>query len=1018
MFSKSLVAIAVSSAFTGAMPIQAQENPLLEEIQITGSRVRVTSGMAAPVPVTAVSMDELSSYNPGSSTVEQMAQLPQFFNTLSSQRGSGTLFAQAGGSYLNMRNLGTNRTLILLDGSRLPPADKRGSVNVDMMPTALIRSVDTVTGGASAAYGADALGGVVNFILDRQFEGLKLNVGVGRTEWGDGDRYNLELAGGTSVLNNRLHLVGSFSANEVEQIHRLASDVQNKYDWFKNYGHVTNPAWTPGSSVPQRLTLPCVAPTDRSPAGMLISRVNNNTSVTAPMTSFAYNGMVFTDDGKGVREFVKSPIYAAPGAPGSTSTMGGDCSNPEFIAYQNAHNAIAGNGVVNRSGFGGAQYKFTDRLSGFAHALVGRSESRSTNYLGGMNFTGSWSGTAFRENVYLPPAVAKAMDDANINVFQIWRDEAPATENGLNSGTEDSGVFVTYAGAAGVDYVLPNDWEVHASWQTGESHRRTGIFDLQRVDRTYLALDAVLNPANGQIVCNVQMYNPTPAQLAESVKGQLAAPGGVPGGTSGHPTTEPLASPIGLDGTIENCTPLNIMGIGTNTAAAKTYISTPKIGEGRVNQDFAEVLLQGDIYKGWGYGPLGFAAGLTYRKQSFYEYALPADIDMLGPPQNVPALGIRGIPPGYTSGSANLHARSTVPDVNGSYDVWEWFGEVNVPIWKSTSGQQVIGGSVSTRQSNYSSLADSLDSWKLGLDIQVFDGLRLRLTRSKDIREASFSERFDTQSTGTTIDDPFQGNARYSTTVTSGGNPQLSPEKASTNVVGFVYQPQWLDGLSFSADWYDVKVRDSIAQLGAQRIVNECYSGNQSLCEQLRLDGGQIGRIFDVFLNVAQARVRGIDYELAYNTEPDFLTDVRETLNIRALAGYVAERSDTPFGAPQFDISGWLNNPDLTGIVTATYGVGAYSVQLQQRYIARVGLNRLWVEGRDVDINTVASGNYTNARLGYNGDFGRNGKWGVSLDITNLFDRGPPLVGGATQGMPADYDIYGRRYFLSAKLTF
>lgn len=1017
---KKLLAVSIATALACTQDVLAQDaNGDIEEVAVTGSRIRLTSGMATPVPVTVVTRDELVSFNPGASTVEQMSQLPQFFSTLSSQRGSGTLFAQAGGSYLNMRNLGTNRTLILLDGSRLPPADKRGSVNVDMLPTALMRSVDTVTGGASAAYGADALGGVVNFILDREFEGLRFNVGTGRTEWGDGDRYSFELAGGRSFLDDRLNLIGSINSNEVKQINRLAADVEGEKDWYQNYGHVTNPAWTPGSTVPQRLTVPCVAPSDRAPGGMLISRVGNSASVTAPMTSFAFNGMVLTDDGLGVRNFVKSPIYARPGAPGSTASMGGDCGNPEYQAYQKARNIISGQAVTNRSSFFGAQYEFSDNLSGFVQAMAGRSESRSISNLGGMTFTGSWHGTVYRNNAFLAPAIGQAMDAAGVDVMQIWKNELPQDPKNLDYGWEDSGVFGTYAWAAGFDYTLPNEWQVRSSWQTGESHRRTGIFNEQRVDRTYLALDAVRHPTTGQIVCNVQLYNPTPAQLQASVAGRLASPGGVPGGTAGATTTAPLASPIGLDRTIENCTPLNIMGLSTNTYESKEYINTPKIGDGLVEQDFAEILLTGDAHEGWGYGPISFAAGLTWREQSFYDRALPTDIDVLGPPLNAPTIGIRGIPPGYTAGSANLHARSTVPDVNGAYDVWEWFGEANIPIWESASGQQVVGGSVSARQSNYSNLDEALDSWKLGLDVQVIEGLRLRLTKSRDIREATFSERFDTQSTGTTIDDPFQSNARYQTTITSGGNPALAPEKANTIVAGFVYQPSFLEGLSVSADWYDVKVSDSIAQLGPQRIVNDCYAGNTALCAQLRVDAGQIARIFDVFLNVAQARVRGIDYEVIYNMEPDLFSGEAETLTFRGLAGYVAERSDIPFGAPQFDISGWLGNPDLNGIGTVNYSVGPYSVQLQQRYIASVGRNRLWVEGRDVDINKVGSHSFTNARIGYNGEFDNGGTWGISFDITNLFDKGPPMVADATsQSMPADYDIYGRRFFLTVRASF
>ena len=156
------------------MGAKAQE---LEEIIVTGSRVPVTQGMAEPTPVTVITPDDLQAFNAGATTVEQLGQLPQFFNTASSQRGSGTLFGEAGGSYLDLRALGRQRTLVLLDGSRLPPADKRGAVNVDWLPaTALLSSVDIVTGGASAAYGADALGGVVNYRINREYQGLDINI--------------------------------------------------------------------------------------------------------------------------------------------------------------------------------------------------------------------------------------------------------------------------------------------------------------------------------------------------------------------------------------------------------------------------------------------------------------------------------------------------------------------------------------------------------------------------------------------------------------------------------------------------------------------------------------------------------------------------------------------------------------------------------------------------------------------------------------------------------------------------
>ncbi len=123
-----------------------------------------------------------------------------------------------------MRSLGAQRTLVLLDGSRVVPGDKGGSVNVDTLPNALIRTVDVITGGASAAYGADALGGVTNFVLDRQFQGLKISAGTGVTELGDGDRWNFGIAGGKQ-FGERLNVIASFDSKYINQIERKPEDL-------------------------------------------------------------------------------------------------------------------------------------------------------------------------------------------------------------------------------------------------------------------------------------------------------------------------------------------------------------------------------------------------------------------------------------------------------------------------------------------------------------------------------------------------------------------------------------------------------------------------------------------------------------------------------------------------------------------------------------------------------------------------------------------------------------------------
>jgi len=1008
---------AISALFSNAAAANSEapraRQPVLEEISVTGTRIRNTDGMTSPVPVTALTTAELAVFDPGGSIAEQLDALPQFFGTETAQRGQGTLYQGTGGGYLDLRSLGSQRTLVLFDGARVVPADKRGSVNVETLPTALIRTIDVVTGGASAAYGADALGGVTNFVLDREFEGVRLQSGGGATERGDGERWNFALAGGKRI-GARLNLIGSIEARHINQIQRDPTDVG---DWFRRWGWVTNPAWSPGApaGIPQRLTLPLVTSSEHSPSGVLWARLNS--ASTSPLLPFALNGMTFTDDGSAVRPFVKGDVYAAPNLPGSTKSMAG---GPEAINHMRAFaGGPEGRETVGRSGFAALQYQFTDSVAAFAQILAGRSESVFHADRGYHQLMDGWHLTVFRDNAFLPASVAAAMDAAGLDSFQLHKGGSYAGTDDINHDSVEKVVMGTWSWSMGIDAVLPNDWHLRASWQSGESHKRSGAYNEIRTDRLFLAADAVRDPATGAIVCNVQRYSPTPAQLQQAVSGRYASPGGSP-----DPAAGPLLSPVGLDNSVRDCVPINIMGAGGLSKAANNYVNTPKIADDYVNQDFAELLLGGDLAEGW-VGAITFATGLTWRKQSFADHTLPADLDLLGPPLNAPELGIRGFPPAYTGGSANLHQHSSHPVISGSYHVWEWFSELNIPLWAASSGGQRIDSSVAWRSSDYSSIG-SIESWKLGLDVQLTTSLRARSTRSRDVREASFSERFDRQGGGGSVNDPRFNNATFQITSRAGGNPDLRPEVANTLVAGLVWQPALLDGLRISTDWYDVRIKGAVGTLGVQRIIDECeINGVQELCAQYDRDPvtGFIGTVSNTFLNVAQARVEGIDLEANYAIEPDWLANYPETLDIRLLAGKILERSDTPFGGTPFDVSGALETPELTAIVSAAYTLGRYRIRLQQRHIARTRINPNWVEGRDVDSNQVASGNYTNLQLGYVAELDSGSSWDLGLNISNLFDRPPPVIPNystrsGAQLVNPNYDTYGRRYQISFNMNY
>ena len=992
---------AITSAITFSTTVHAQDDDL-EEITVTGSRIRQTDGMAAPTPVTVVTPEELGSFDPGGTVSEQLDALPQFFGTVTAQRNVGSL-ASTVGSFLNMRSLGTQRTLVLLDGARMAPGDKRGAVNVDTFPTALVRTVDVVTGGASAAYGADALGGVTNFIIDRQFEGLKIQTGTGIMETGDGFRWNASIAGGFQI-GDRLNIIGSLEARQIDQIDLDPNEIQG--DWYQRWGWVTNP----DPNGPTRLTVPNVAPTDRHVYGVISG------------TRTELDGQVFNQSGTQVQPF-RGGEYTTFTRGTERTTAGG----PEAeLAYKaNSGYPVNGQEVVGRSMFLAANYQFTDNLSGYAQAVVGRSESNHVNLRAettGISLRSIWAPRIAVDNAYLPDYVRQVMIDNDVDQLVLSRDGAIEGIPDLGSDARDPNVFNTRTYTVGFDYDLGNSWSLGGSYSQGETDRLSHNYNMNRVDRMFLAMDAVVHPETGAIVCRVNLpqYSPTEEQLIAAG----AATGLTNSRTQGPgQTPEPLKSPIGLDNTVAGCVPYNVMGHGNISPEALEYVGTLKRGVGLVEQDFAEILATGEVFEGWGYGPVSGAFGLTWRDSSFSDEAQPVAVDELGPPQNVPELGIRGIPSGYTGGSPNLHKFSTVPKVSGQYDVWEWFGELNAPVWESTSGAQRLGATVAFRQSDYST-SGRVEAWKFGLEFQLLDGLRFRATQSRDVREANFRERFDAQGGGGNVTDPFKGDITYTITTVASGNPNLNVEEADTSVFGFVWEPQfdWAQGLQVSIDWYEVEIADAISQIGTQDVVDRCFAGDQQQCSNIEFDPNNqdITRVFRRFFNQDQSVVEGLDFEVAYRTELDFFPNELENFSVRVLAGQLLTRDNVSANGTVSTQLDQYTLPEITGNVTFNYNVGPVGLQLQGRYISGDKLRRTWVEGVDVDDNYVASSTWWNSTVRYNGELNNGATWNVGLNVLNIFDRDPPIIAGSlgNQGASNQYDVYGRRYNLSLNVNF
>ena len=178
--------------------------------------------------------------------------------------------------------------------------------------------------------------------------------------------------------------------------------------------------------------------------------------------------------------------------------------------------------------------------------------------------------------------------------------------------------------------------------------------------------------------------------------------------------------------------------------------------------------------------------------------------------------------------------------------------------------------------------------------------------------------------------------------------------------------------------------------------------------------------MFRRFFNQDQAIVEGLDFEVAYRMEPNFFDSQFETFSVRALAGKLLTRQDISRTGRVTELLDQYNLPIITGNVTASYGVGPWSFQVQGRYIDGGIMEDNWTEGVDVDDNTVPSSLWWNGTFRYSGEMNNGSTWNVGLNILNIGNKAPPIIPGnlGNQGANNMYDVYGRRYNLSLNLEF
>jgi iron complex outermembrane receptor protein len=960
----------------------------VSEIVVTGTRIP-SPNLTSIAPVTTIGNADIKAQ--GITRIEDITNsLPQVF----AGQGSSITNGANGTATVNLRGLGSSRTLVLIDGRRAQPTP----ADLNFIPAPLVERVDVLTGGASATYGADAVSGVVNFIMLKNFEGVRLDA-----------QYS-----GYQHDNN----------NSVGQNALRAAAV--------------------GSPLPSLFSIPGNGFGGEGSEVSLVLGVNapdGKGNITAYATYRQNNPIL-----EGARDFSACTLTSTAAAQFACSGSG--TAYPATIGNQivdpatfNTFRNVAATDVFN---FGPANFfvRPDERysLGAFAHYEIA---PWATAYMDTMFMQDNSTAQIAAGGIF---AGVFSIDCANpfLTAQEAGRINATAATGGGTCAANPGGTFTgtvarrlldaeqtgrltqfihnDYRIVVGLKGDLGKNWNYDGYLQFGSvqvNNRQSGNFDTTRINQS---LNAVRNAA-GQIVCN-PAGNPDPG-----------------------------------------CVPMNIFSAPLISADAIKFLSINSFSFANTQERVASLAFTGKLgdyglkspYASEG---VGVALGAEYRREH-----LDSGADFLSANGLVNGNGAAGLP------------------VNGSFDVYELFGEARVPLVSDMPLAKDVSLELGYRFSAYSSVGNT-NTYKVAGEWEVIDGLRLRGGYNRAVRAPNINELFNPQNVvldgnsdpcaGLTASNPLVATCAsvFHMTTTqvlaiaknpanqyngqTGGNPNLKPEVSDTYTAGVVWQPSFVPGLNLSVDYFDIKVDQFIGGIGATLILTNCINTNNPFfCNLVHrsTNPAAFGSLFlsndgfvqDTTLNTGSLKTTGIDVSAAYRTD---LSNLGLGDNGSISASLVGTWLDTlvtqPLpGGPSYDCAklyglvcgtpnpDWRHKARLTWNTPYSYGdwVKSLSFSAQWRYFSKVTADafdsnpQLANATRALRTNerTLDAQNY----IDLTANFTIHNNLNFRVGVNNVFDKDPPLTGTNCPSVfcngntfPQVYDALGRFMFVGLTADF
>ncbi|MCG9757446.1 TonB-dependent receptor [Shewanella insulae] len=921
----------ISGAATAALSasaVYAADEDSVERIQVTGSRI-IREGAVAPTPVTVISGEELLAT--GATNIgEALNQLPALGNTYS-LANSGRSIGTAGLNVLDLRNMGTARTLVLVDGKR-HVSSSAGSQRVDVntIPSTWVERVEVITGGASAIYGADAVTGVVNFILKEDVEGLDFSVTKGFADDSSHSKEKLSLSYGTDFDNGNGNVAFAIEYAGQDRLRSLDRDQT-----AISFTELRNQNQQPGS----------VDPND--PDKILTPNAGyyaiNNAGV------FNLDGWkTFNPDGS-IRD-----VYTGSNVDGVKCA---DCDSFNLRQFSDLQPEFERYNINFKS-----NYQLNEDMQAYFEAKY--VNSQSTDYGQPAFFFGS-PVTVKRDNAFLHSSLQDLMDEKGKDSIGVR-----LFTNGLGQRIEDD-TRETQRYVLGLKGYIGEDWEY-------DTYAIYGQTDLERVNKNNMIKKNFANAVDSIMVNGVAVCRDLEAREA-------------------------------------GCVPINIFGEGNVTTDARDYINTVSTGTSVIKQ----TVLGGTITNSMLYelpaGDIGFSSGVEYRKEESR--------------QNEPD-------------NAEGTFFNVLGEDSGEYDVKEVFAEVNIPLLADLPAIQQLDLELAARYADYSTIGDAT-TWKAGLSWQLNDELRARSTYSRAIRAPNIGELYGALGQNFfNVDDsckldnlndltpeqaavrkancaalgvPSDFNSDYDSASIeglSGGNDQLKEETSTSYTIGAIYQPDFIYGLSISADYWNIEIDDAISSVSAQNMIDKCLDSStidNIYCKRITRDpnSGEITSIVSQSLNIAKLEAAGVDLDIGYVFDL-YNGDV----NTNLVLTHLLKRNEYPFQGETDtynEYAGYVGEAEWQANLTAQYSKDNWGVYWRTRFIDEVSLyTPQELEKNPNPSNNTSYGKYfiSDASVSYSFENGIKLKFGVD----NLFDRDLPYGTTGTGAGSASYDNVGRYY--------